>query len=292
MRVIHVDSGREMRGGQWQVLRLHRELLATGHKSFLLAKGDSALLWAAKQEGLPADSLRLATLGALSTGYDIIHAHDSRSHTLCALLARVPLVVSRRVAFAIGESLASRLKYRQPSLFIAISHHVARQLRGGGIENRRIRVVYDGVPLPEHASAGNGLLIPETTDPAKGMTLAEEAAKIAGIPATLSPSLETDLPGAGKMLYITHSEGLGSGILLAMAYGVTVIASNTGGIPEIINDCQNGYLVENQAAGIAAALRNAVNLGAAARRTIEDRFTVRHMMDGTLAAYEQALLHG
>ena len=33
MKVLHLDSGREMRGGQWQVLRLHEALLAAGHES-------------------------------------------------------------------------------------------------------------------------------------------------------------------------------------------------------------------------------------------------------------------
>ena len=52
-----------------------------------------------------------------------------------------------------------------------------------------------------------------------------------------------DLPHARAMIYLTQSEGLGSGILLAMAHGVTVIASNTGGIPEMIENGVNGILV-------------------------------------------------
>lgn len=291
MNVLHIDTGREMRGGQVQVLRLHRGLVAAGHRSFLLARHNGPLLWSAHQEGLPADALRPSTLRSLCMGFDLVHAHDARSHTLAALLARVPLIVARRVAFPVRETVLSRWKYRQPRMFIAVSQYVARQLRKAGIDNQRIRVVYDGVPIPPEIAAGDAVLIPDSSDPAKGMALAVEAAVLAGVPLLKSRALETDLPRAGRMLYITHSEGLGSGILLAMAYGVTVIASNVGGIPELIRDGQNGYLVDNDALQIAAALRQSQNLGHAARETVASRFTEKHMLDATLAAYEEVLNH-
>ena len=53
---------------------------------------------------------------------------------------------------------------------------------------------------------------------------------------------------AGFFVYITHSEGLGSGALLAMSAGVPVIASNVGGLPEAIRHGENGLLVENDRA--------------------------------------------
>lgn len=291
MRILHVDTGREMRGGQVQVLRLHRGLLAAGHTSFLLARHDAPLLQEARQAGLPAGALRPSSLPSLGRNFDLVHAHDARSHTLGALLAQVPLVVSRRVAFPIRETVLSVWKYRQPRLFIAVSHYVARQLRTAGIDNQRIRVVYDGVPFPPEIASGGAILIPESSDPAKGMALALEAAVLAGVPVLKSQSLEADLPQAARMLYITRSEGLGSGILLAMAYGVTVIASNVGGIPELIRNGLNGYLVPNDASQIAAALTQSQDLGAAARQTVAERFTDTHMVDATLAAYEEVVSH-
>ena len=56
-------------------------------------------------------------------------------------------------------------------------------------------------------------------------------------------------------LYITHSEGLGSAVLLAMAAGVPVIASNVGGLPEIVEHERTGLLTENTAQAIANAIR-------------------------------------
>src|SRR5262249_35171513 len=95
-------------------------------------------------------------------------------------------------------------------------------------------------------------------------------------------------------VYLTRSEGLGSGILLGMAYGVPVIASRVGGIPEMIEDGVNGILVENDARAVAAAIARACSgigpaLGRAARATVAARFTEDHMVDATIAAYERVL---
>jgi hypothetical protein len=292
MRVLHLDSGREMRGGQWQVLRLHRGLIAAGHESYLLARTGSPLLEIATREGLPCGALRLLSLGMFSRRFDIVHAHDARSHALGALSAKVRLVVSRRVAFPVGDSGASRWKYRQPALFLAVSCHVAERLRSAGIEDSRIAVVYDGVPIPPEPANGDAVLIPHTLDPEKGMALAMEAADVAGVAAHVSQNLSADLPHARAMIYLTRSEGLGSGILMAMSWGVSVIASNIGGIPELIRDGENGILVPNEAKAVARALGSIdPALGQAARATVAERFTEQRMIEATLAAYAR-VTHG
>ena len=277
MKILHLDSGREMRGGQWQALRLHRGLLAAGHESLLLTRKGSPLSEMARHEGLP-----VGVIGSVWRGFDLVHAHDAHSHTLAALFARMPLVVSRRVAFPVSRSLLSGWKYSRPRLFIAISQHVALQLPAG----KKTVVVYDGVAVPEEPARGNDILIPETNDPEKGMALAIESAKLAGVTARKSDNLERDLPGAKAMIYLTRSEGLGSGILLAMAHGVTVIASNVGGIPELIRDGENGILVQNEANAVAAALQRLdPRLGLAARTTVIAHFTEQRMVNDTIAAY-------
>ena len=281
MKILHLDSGREMRGGQWQALRLHRGLLAAGHESLLLTRKGSPLADMARREGLP-----VGVMGSLWSGFDLVHAHDARSHTRAALFARIPLVVSRRVAFPVSRSLVSRWKYSRPRLFIAISRHVALQLPEGS----KAVVVYDGVPVPEEPARGDDILIPETSDPEKGMSLALASAKLAGINVKRSGDLDRDLTCAKAMIYLTHAEGLGSGILLAMAHGVTVIASNVGGIPELIRDGENGILVQNEVNAVAAALQRLdPKLGAAARDTVVGRFTEARMVSDTIAAYESVL---
>ncbi|HZL55909.1 MAG TPA: glycosyltransferase family 4 protein [Bryobacteraceae bacterium] len=276
MRILHLDTGRAMRGGQWQSLRLHRGLLACGHDSVLL--------------GHAGDPLNLLKLPLLSRQFDIVHAHDARSHTLAALLSRAPLVVSRRVAFPIRNSAVSRWKYRQPVLFIAVSRYVANELRRAGLDERRIVSIHDGVPVPAEPARGDSILALDTTDPGKHLALAEAAARRAGILLKRSSDLEADMPHARALVYLSQSEGLGSGILLGMAHGLTVIASNIGGIPEAIEDGVNGILVPNDESAVAAAFsRIQPALGRAARETVKDRFTIDRMVRATVDAYSKVL---
>ncbi|HTA47571.1 MAG TPA: glycosyltransferase family 4 protein [Bryobacteraceae bacterium] len=290
MRILHLDSGREMRGGQWQALRLHRGLVEAGHQSVMLAREESPLLEEIRKGGLPGDVLRPLRLGLLSRQYDLVHAHDAHAHTYAALFARVPFVVSRRVAFPVRDSAVSKWKYRRARLFLAVSRHVAMQLRNARVEESRIEVIYDGVEVPREAARGDAILVPHTLDPRKGMALAQEAAGLAGVQVEITKDLAADLPRARALVYLTHSEGLGSGILLGMAYGVTVIASDVGGVPELIRDGENGILVKNDAEAVAAALQRIDPvLGAAARRTVMEQFTTERMVAATLAAYQRVM---
>src|SRR5713226_6391589 len=121
MRVLHIDSGREMRGGQWQVLRLVQALAEAGHGVPLVCPAGSPLFRNAKLRGLDVQPLGLK---AFARNVELVHVHDARSHTLAAFLARAPLVVSRRVAFPIKQNLASRWKYRAAAQYIAVSQFV------------------------------------------------------------------------------------------------------------------------------------------------------------------------
>ena len=57
MRILHLDAGREMRGGQWQVLRLIEGLAAAGVESTLLAREDAPLYAAARKQGWRVEPL-------------------------------------------------------------------------------------------------------------------------------------------------------------------------------------------------------------------------------------------
>jgi glycosyltransferase involved in cell wall biosynthesis len=290
MRILHLDTGREMRGGQWQVLRLHRGLIAAGHESLLLARNGSPLLRKAREWQLRADPFHPALLPFEAQGFDLIHAHDARSHTVACFVPRVPVVVSRRVAFPVKTSRLSRWKYSKPALFLAVSRFVAQELLKAGVSDNRIAVVYDGISVPADEATGTAILTPMSLDQAKCMALAQQAAALAGVKLELSKDLEADLARAGGFVYLSRSEGLGSGILLAMAHGVPVIASNVGGIPELIENGVNGLLVQNEPESVAAAFsRLNRQLGHAARQTVLQRFTEDHMVRATFAAYERVL---
>jgi hypothetical protein len=280
-----------MRGGQWQVLRLMEGLRTRGHENLLLSRKGSALAAEAQRRSFETHELTLLSVTRWNRA-DITHAHDARSHTAAALASPTRLVVSRRVAFPVQANPLSRWKYQRAAHYVAVSHFVERMLLDAGIAASKITVVYDGVPaLP--VSNGSEILVPQSQDPAKGTELALAGARLAGFPARISGNLEKDLTHAGLFLYITYSEGLGSAALLAMAAGVPVIASNVGGLPEIVEHERTGLLTENTPEAIAAAIRRltadralAGSLAAQARLAAGQKFSVDRMVADTLRIYE------
>lgn len=292
MRVLHLDTGHQMRGGQYQALHLIRGLIQEGHECLLLAPQESPL----HATGIPAARLTAASLLRAVGRYDLIHAHDSGAHNW-ALLSSGLLVVSRRVAFPRNPGSFSRWKYAQVHRFLAISNHISTLLEQEGVPADRIAMVHDGVPwLPETLATPGLVVAPATTDPRKGSALASEAARLAGIPIRFSTTLEEDLPRAAIFLYLSELEGLGSAALLAQSAGVPVIASRVGGLSEAVEDNVTGLLVSNTASEVAAALRSLLDdpararaLGQAGRLRVQQHFSIPQLVKRTLEEYRFTL---
>jgi hypothetical protein len=298
MRILHLDTGKEMRGGQWQALRLMERLDAAGVESTLLARRGGPLLEAARKRGLPAEALGWAPLAVLARKHDLVHAHDARAHTMAAAVAagRMPLVVSRRVAFAVRPGIVSGWKYRRATRYLAVSEHVRRVLAEGGVEADKVTVVYDGVPLLPPTEGTRVVTPADGGDPKKGAALAVEAGRRAGVIVKVSTRLEEDLRSTGILVYLTRSEGLGSGALLGMSAAAAVVASDVGGLREAIEHRVSGMLVENSPNAVADAIRelrghpdSARSLGLVARRRVSERFTVDRMALETMEVYRQVL---
>ncbi len=303
MRVLHVDSGREMRGGQRQALLLGRALKDTGHATTLLVRKDSPLWRAAEDAGLAVGVANFQTIWREAKNVDVVHAHDARSHTIAAVAlalnnAKTPLIVSRRVAFPVQRSAISRWKYAVPARFLAVSQFVARQLKDEGIPSEKIDVVYDAVEESAVAaewSAEYPVVALATGDPGKGRDLVERAAQLSGIDVLFSDNLGRDLRKASMFIYISRSEGLGSAALLAMQMGVPVIASEVGGLIEVVKHGETGLLVKNEVPEIAQAMERMRSDGAMARlfserakARIQAEFTLERMLEQTLASYRRA----
>jgi L-malate glycosyltransferase len=91
------------------------------------------------------------------------------------------------------------------------------------------------------------------------------------------------------------TEGLGTSLLDAMAARKPIVATATGGIPEVVADGVNGYLVpprdhEAMASAIVRLLRDAAlrqRLGAAGLTRVGEQFSADRMVERTLREYER-----
>lgn len=304
MHILHLDTGREMRGGQHQVLLLHESLARRDCEQTLLAGPAIRSI-----HGF--ESTSWSSVRRHAAKCDLIHAHDARAHTLALIHGRgKPVVVARRVAFPIGLGPASQWKYRKAAHFIAISRHVADTLASGGVPPERVSVVYDAAPdeeifrpyTPSGASerrAGRNdfiVVTPSSDDPLKGRDLAVAACLRSGAELIVSDNLARDVPWADMLLYVSKSEGLGSAILIAMLAGLPVVASNVGGIPEAVENGVTGVLAENDVASIAEAICRVrtdsgmrERMSKAALEKVKVKFNRNRMAEQTARVYARVL---
>jgi glycosyltransferase involved in cell wall biosynthesis len=298
LHVLHIDLGRELRGGQHQVLLLLKTMRSAGHSFTLLARARSPLFAAAGALRYPVHPASLLAVRRLSSEHDIVHAHDARSHTLAAVASPKPFVVSRRVAFPVSASPLSKFKYRRAARFMAVSKFVSSQLYEAGVPPSKIDVVYDAVePAPMQKWTPEAPLVAlASTDPKKGRDLVARASAIIRIPVTFSNDLVKDFAHASAFVYISRSEGFGSAALLAMSMGVPVIASRVDGLREVFEDGISGLAVENEPEAIATAIQRlrgnpalAHSLIARARQRAETLFHPASLLSQTLACYRRAL---
>ena len=107
--------------------------------------------------------------------------------------------------------------------------------------------------------------------------------------------LDRLLPACAVFCLSSRLEGLGTSLLDAMAFGLPIVATAAGGIPEAVEDGVTGRLVPpRDPAALADALVGVLGdesgrraLGAAGRRRFEERFTTERMVEGTLRVLEE-----
>lgn len=95
----------------------------------------------------------------------------------------------------------------------------------------------------------------------------------------------------------SYSEGIPLSMLEAMAYGLPVVVSNVGGIPEVVRDGQEGRIIQpGDVDGLCGALRGLMEsvalrekMGAAARHRIETHFTIDNYMRQLQRMYSSLL---
>jgi L-malate glycosyltransferase len=161
IRILHIDTGNEWRGGQGQVFTLMKQLRKRKINQWLLCPPGSPLFAKAAEARLQVEPMKvvndfhpgvgsqLANM-ARRCNSTILHAHDAHAHSALHRavkhLPNVAAVVSRRVDFAIKGNFFSKRKYLNPRLhYFAISNGVKQVLMDGGVAEERILLVPSGV---------------------------------------------------------------------------------------------------------------------------------------------------
>jgi glycosyltransferase involved in cell wall biosynthesis len=119
----------------------------------------------------------------------------------------------------------------------------------------------------------------------------------------LLPGFRTDVLGCIKGFDVfamsSVTEGLGTSLLDAMACKTPIVATRTGGIPEIVEDGVTGLLVPpRDAPALAGAIIRMLNdqlrrksIGDAGFTRVNERFTVERMVARTAAIYQRLVRH-
>ncbi|MBZ0273830.1 glycosyltransferase [bacterium] len=158
MRVVIVDTSRELRGGQRQVRLLSAGLAESGVDVLVVTRPGSPLAEelavhrvpaasvSPRFEGDPIAAWRLSRV--LKThGAQVVNAQSSHDHTLAMMAVAIahprPVrIVTRRVDFAPRGGRLNRRKYlRGADHYIAISHAVAEILVAFGVPRENVRVI-------------------------------------------------------------------------------------------------------------------------------------------------------
>jgi glycosyltransferase involved in cell wall biosynthesis len=278
LTTLHVDLGRQWRGGQNQALLLAAELRRMGHVAEVVARRGAPLAERARALGVTvhevAGRFRAALLLRRLRGFDVVHCHEPHALT-AAWLAGIRPFVSRRVAYPI-----SKLRYNRAKRIIAVSRFVKDSVLACGLADEQVDVIYDGVAIPDAAAGGGGGLVLGCVGwllPEKGQALL-----IRALPAVLAryPGCRLVLAGDGPsrpaleqlaaelgvdgaiefaglvddvaavyrsldvFVFPSLAEPLGSSLLSAMAYGLPCVALASGAVPEVIENGRTGLLVD------------------------------------------------
>jgi glycosyltransferase involved in cell wall biosynthesis len=198
-------------------------------------------------------------------GCRLVHFHDAHSVALGAAAARraeVPLrFISRRVDFPVkGNALSQRKYTRDVDGIIAISEGVRKALLDSGIPASLISVIPSGIDFSpfrevdtrdflrrEFSFAADDFLvgIVAALEDHKGHTYLIQASRLLK---ERAPKIKIIVVGTGSLhldLFVlsSHLEGMGTSLLDAMASRLPIVATQTGGIPEVVVDRETGLLV-------------------------------------------------
>jgi glycosyltransferase involved in cell wall biosynthesis len=251
---------------------------------------------------------------------DLVHAHWLASAAVARFSGR-PFVVTLHGTGSAGllsdEGLAARAPWlvrfllRPARTVICVSAPLAQLMHSIGVD--QARWIPNGVAVPDgrvRAAAEPFVLFAGRLSPEKGVAQLVEATRGLNLVVAGDGPLRTLVPGpvgfvphqelarlydgAAVVVFPSLREGLPVALLEAMAHGCAIVASQVGGIPQLIQHVRTGLLVPP---GEPGALRAAIELllrdrvlgrrlGRAARGRVQTLCSWERVIDATLDAYD------
>ncbi len=199
-----------------------------------------------------------------------------------------------RFESASAEALAREFRLRpQDRIVINVGHLVG--IKGQRYLVRAIPRVLEKVPAARFFIIGEGPLLAELSALAHALGVGERL-----VLTGFRKDVGAFYRAADLFVMSSTSEGLGTALLDAMALGLPVVASRAGGIPEAVADGVTGRLVTPADSGALAAgiielltdAEKAKRFGRAGRGRVLQEFSVKALVDRTVAIYEELLEAG
>jgi glycogen synthase len=266
-----------------------------------------------------APPLMVVSMARRVRGAELVHAHWI-PNAAAPMLARVPYVVTLHgsdVALAQRSPRLARAILRRARGVVAVSTALAEEARRLGAAD--VTVIPNGIEIPPEPGAEADppyVLYAGRLSEEKGIDELVEATR--GLPLEVSgdgplrnrvpnalgwtPRREYErlLAGAAVVACPSRREGFGVVAAEAMSYARAVVASDTGGLRDLVRHEETGLLVPpRDAAALRAALERLLadralrdRLGAAAREHVAQLCNWDRVTAATLAVYERALARG
>ena len=254
-----------------------------------------------------------------ASDYDVIHAHWPTLAPYFSASTATPTVITYHY---VDRAEHEYYRANVPTLFpVCVSHRQAALLGEPDLP-----VVYNGLDMaamPFVATPDDYLVIVGRMLPTKGIAQAIAIAKQAGERLVIVGAVSDSIPwsrayfeeqvmphvDSDRVTYIAEApntqvldlvskakgflfplqgeEPFGLAVLEAMACGTPVVTMPRGAMPELVADGLSGYVVDSEAAAIAAVDKLGSLDRANVRGHVESTFTVERMVDGYEAIYAQ-----
>lgn len=262
---------------------------------------------------------------------DVIHLHSSKVGILGRLAFPKEKIVytvhgfdSIRIAYRKFLPLEKFLQKRC-SAIVGVSQYDKRNLLNEGITNN-VEAIYNGIERPVRLQENpflqlgdfrKRILCVARLSPPKNINVFLEVAAMLPEYAFIWIGNQREyagkypknvffmgsLPNAGAyneyadlFMLPSNYEGLPMTIIEAMSFGKPVVASNVGGISEIVRDDMNGYTVENLATAFCEKISYILEcdgiyerFSKAALKFFNEELTVEHMIAGYMEIYNRVV---